>query len=52
MGDLIKSSGAYKNTDIPQALKDAFVECDKSILLPEGDLELKRINRENKPADE
>ena len=52
LGDLIKSMEAYKNGDVSQALKDAFVSCDKQLLLPEVAKELKRIaNDDNKEED-
>ena len=48
MGEMIKSTGAYKNGDMTQALKVAFVDCDKKLLLPEVSKELKRIANDNR----
>lgn len=47
MGELIKATDAYKSGDFVQALKDAFVNCDKKLLLPEVAKELKRIANED-----
>ncbi|XP_064382077.1 protein phosphatase 1G-like isoform X2 [Halichondria panicea] len=51
MGDLIKSTGAYKEGDIGQALKDAFINCDRQLLLPEIAQELKKIANDGKEED-
>ncbi len=51
MGDLIKSMEAYKAGDMSQALKDAFVSCDKKLLLPEVAKELKKIGNDNREEE-
>ncbi len=51
MGDLIKSTGAYKEGDMSQALKDAFINCDRQLLLPEVAQELKKIANDKEDED-
>ena len=51
MGEMIKSTEAYKKGDMAWALKDAFVDCDKKLLLPEVSKELKRIANDNRAEE-
>ena len=43
LGDIIKSTESYRKGDVSQALKDAFMICDKVITNPETIQEMKEM---------
>lgn len=52
LGDIIKSTAAYGEGDIAQAMKDAFMQCDKLIKGKEAIEEMKTYDEDQIPPEE
>jgi hypothetical protein len=52
LGDVIKSTAAYGEGNLAQAMKDAFMECDKLIKEKEAIAEMKKYDEDEIPAEE
>lgn len=52
LGDIIKSMAAYSEGDLPQAMKDAFMQCDKLIKEDEAIEEMRQYDENEIPAEE
>ena len=52
LADLIKSAEAYHQGNIGQAMKDAFMHCDRMLTEKEAIDEMKKYDEDEIPKDE
>lgn len=50
--DIVKSTLAYSQGDTGQAMKDAFMQCDRLVLEREAIEEMKKYDEEEIPEEE
>ena len=52
LGDIIKSMAAYSEGNLPQAMKDAFMQCDKLLKEDEAIEEMRQYDEDEIPTEE
>ncbi len=52
LADMIKSTAAYREAGLPQAMKDAFMQCDRLLKEKEAINEMKKYDEDEIPAEE